>query len=86
MAMTIAMRMDHPRDQPGKYLYYAGTFWLYLQSHYRLRNVTLVSVLCAYNGQWTLDNGPCVTSVAKKKIRANMRMVMAMAMCGFMRG
>ena len=22
---------DHPRDQAGKYLYYAGTFWLYLQ-------------------------------------------------------
>jgi hypothetical protein len=29
--------------------------------------------------------GPCVTSVAKKKIRATMRMVVAMAMCGFMR-
>jgi hypothetical protein len=36
--------------------------------------------------KWRLDNGPCVTSVAKNKIRANMRMVMAMAMCGFMRG
>jgi hypothetical protein len=34
---------------------------------------------------WTLDNGPCVTLVAKKK-RATTRMVMAMAMCGFMRG
>ena len=45
---------DHPRDQPGKYLYYAGTFWLYLQSHYRLRNVTLVSVVCAYNGHLTM--------------------------------
>ena len=45
---------DHPQDQAGKYLYYAGTFWLYLQSHYRLRNVTLVSVLCAYNGHLTM--------------------------------
>jgi hypothetical protein len=38
-------------------------------------------------GTWQL--GPCVTltSVAeKKKKRATMRMVMAMAMCGFMRG
>jgi hypothetical protein len=37
---------DHPRDHPGKYLYYAGagTLWLYLQSHCRLRNVTLVCV------------------------------------------
>jgi hypothetical protein len=34
-----------------------------------------------------MDNGPCVTSVAKK-IRATMLMVMAMTMtmCGFMRG
>ena len=24
---------DHPRDQAGKHLYYAGTFWLYFQSH-----------------------------------------------------
>jgi dolichol kinase len=45
---------DHPRDQPGKYLYYAGAFWLYLHSHCRLRNVTLVSVLCAYNGDLTM--------------------------------
>jgi hypothetical protein len=35
--------VDHPRDHPGRYLYYVGTFWLYLQ------NVTLVCVLCAYN-------------------------------------
>jgi hypothetical protein len=27
---------DHPRDQPGKYLYYAGTFWL-LYLHSRLQ-------------------------------------------------
>ena len=45
---------DHPRDHPGKYLYYAGTFWLYLHSHCRLRNVTLVCVLCAYNGDLTM--------------------------------
>ena len=45
---------DHPRDHPGKYLYYAGTFWLYLQSHFRLRNVALVCVLCAYNGDLTM--------------------------------
>ena len=45
---------DHPGDHPGRYLYYARTFWLYLQSHYRLRNVTLVGVLCAYNGHLTM--------------------------------
>jgi hypothetical protein len=45
---------DHPRDHPGKYLYYAGTFWLYLQSHCRLHNVALVCVLCAYNGHLTM--------------------------------
>ena len=39
--------------------------------------------ICVY---WTLDNGPGVTSVAKKKIRVKMRMAMAMAMRGFMRG
>ena len=39
---------DHPRDQAGKYLYYAGTFWLYL------RNETLVCVLYAYNGNLTM--------------------------------
>ena len=50
----IADWFDHPRDQPGKYLYYAGTFWLYLHSHCRLRNVTLVCVLCAYNGDLTM--------------------------------
>ena len=48
--------MDHPRDHPGKclYYYYAGTFWLYLHSHCRLRNVTLVCVLCACNGDLTM--------------------------------
>ena len=51
---TTACWSDQPRDQPGKYLYYAGTFWLYLQSHCRLRNVTLVCVLCAYNGHLTM--------------------------------
>ena len=30
---------DPPRDHPGKHLYCAGTFWLYLHSHCRLRNV-----------------------------------------------
>jgi hypothetical protein len=43
-----------------------------------------VGVLYTYNG--LLNNGPCVTSVAGKKKRATMRMVIAMAMCGFMRG
>jgi hypothetical protein len=51
-----------------------------------LRNVSLVGVLYAYTGHLTINNGPGVTSVAKKKIRATMRMVMAMAMCGIMRG
>jgi hypothetical protein len=41
-------------DHPGRYLYYVRTFWLYLQSHFRLRNVTLVCVLCAYNGHLTM--------------------------------
>ena len=27
----MAVTTDHPRDQAGKYLYYAGTFWLYLR-------------------------------------------------------
>jgi hypothetical protein len=45
---------DHPRDHPGRYFYYVGTFWLYLQSHCRLRNVTLACVLCAYNGHLTM--------------------------------
>ena len=45
---------DHPLDHPGKYFYCAGTFWLYLHSHCRLRNVTLVCVLCAYNGDLTM--------------------------------
>jgi hypothetical protein len=40
--------------QPDKYLYYAGTFWLYLHIHCRLRNVTLVRVSCAYNGDFTM--------------------------------
>ena len=47
--------LDHPRDHPGRYLYYVGTFWLYLQSHCRLRNVTLVCVLCAYNGHLAMS-------------------------------
>ena len=51
---TQRSNSDHPRDQPGKYLYYAGTFWLYLHSHCRLRNMTLVCVLCAYNGDLTM--------------------------------
>jgi hypothetical protein len=38
--------------------------------------------MCVY---WTLNNRPGVTSVAKK-IRVTMRMAMAMAMRGFMRG
>jgi hypothetical protein len=46
--------LDHPRDHPSKYLYYARTFWMYLHSHCRLRNVTLVCVLCAYNGDLTM--------------------------------
>ena len=35
-----------------------------------------------------MNNGPCVTSVAKKKIQVAIRMAMAMAMamCGFMSG
>jgi hypothetical protein len=31
---------DQPRDQPGKCLYCARAFWLYLQSHCRLRKIT----------------------------------------------
>jgi hypothetical protein len=42
--------------------------------------------MCVLCVQWTLDNGTFVTSVAKTKILATMRMVMAMVMCGFMRG
>jgi hypothetical protein len=49
-----------------------------------MRNVTLVCVLCADNGHLTMafmcDLG------GEKKNRATMRMVMAMAMCEFMRG
>ena len=43
-------------DHPGRYryLYYAWSFWLYLQSHCRLRNETLVCVLCEYNGHLTM--------------------------------
>jgi hypothetical protein len=26
------IKSDHPRDHPGRYLYYAGTFWLYASS------------------------------------------------------
>ena len=68
----------------GLTLYYVGTFWLYLQSHHRMRNVSLVGVLYAYTRRLTIAL-VCVTSVAKK-IQATMRMVMAMAMCGFMSG
>ena len=60
---------DHPRDHPGRCLYYVGAFWLHLQGHFKfiaqseMRNVKCMSV------KWTLelDNGPGVTSVAKKK-------------------
>jgi hypothetical protein len=51
---NLGLGLDHPRDHPGKYLYYAGTFWLYLHSHCRLRNMTLVRVLYAYNGDLTM--------------------------------
>ena len=45
---------DQQRDQPGKCLYYARAFWLYFQSHYRMRNVTLVCVLYAYSRRLTM--------------------------------
>ena len=61
------MAEDQQRVQPGKCLYCARAFWLYLQSHYRMRNVSLVGVLYAYNGHSTMALVPCVTSVAKKK-------------------
>ena len=55
VALYLQASRDHPRDHPGKYLYYAGTFWLYLHSHCKLlHNVTLVCVLCAYNGDLTM--------------------------------
>jgi hypothetical protein len=54
MISTAYFVFDHRRDHPGKYLYYVGTFWLYLHSHFRLRNVILVCVLCAYNWDLTM--------------------------------
>ena len=38
--------------------------FLYLQGHSKIHNVSLVGVLYAYNGHFTI--GPCVTSAAKK--------------------
>jgi hypothetical protein len=61
----------------------ARLFWLYLQGHLGTHNGSLVGVLYAYNGHLTMPLVPCVTSVAKSKIRATMHMAMAMAMCGF---
>jgi hypothetical protein len=49
---------DQPRDQPGKCLYYdAHAFWLYLQSHCRLRNGSLVCGVgvCFYTCKRILD-------------------------------
>ena len=51
MALTsrIANRssgVDQPRDQPDKYLYYARSFWLYLQGHCKLCNGGLVCGVC----------------------------------------
>ena len=42
----FAFSLNRPRDHPSRCLYYAGIFWLYLrlQSHCRLRNVTLACV------------------------------------------
>jgi hypothetical protein len=44
----MAQVSDQQRDQPGKCLYCARAFWLYLQSHYIMRNVSLMGVLYAY--------------------------------------
>jgi hypothetical protein len=79
---------DQQRDHPGKCLYYARAFWLYLQNQCRLRKVALVCVLYVHNNHLTMALVSCVTSVAVagKTIRAAIRMVMAMVMSGFMNG
>ena len=56
---TVHVQMcvhDQSRDQQGKCLYYAyaRAFWWYLQNHCRLRNGSLVFVLCAYTRHLTL--------------------------------
>jgi hypothetical protein len=45
---------DQPRDQPGRCLYCTHACWMYLQSHFRLRNRSLVYVLCAYTRHLTM--------------------------------
>ena len=52
--MELCCVVDQQRDQPGKCLYCARAFWLYLQSHYRMRNVSLVCVLYAYTRRLTM--------------------------------
>jgi hypothetical protein len=69
----------HRTRQPaGAYSYQARSFWLYLQSQNRLRNVALVGVLYAYNGNMTM--APVAFISAAKKTRATIRMVIAMNM------
>ena len=65
--LLLQQPKDQQRDQPGKCLYCARAFWLYLQSHCRLRNGSLVYCVCFMSVYYTPNNGPFVTLVALKK-------------------
>ena len=54
--LILVFVVDQQRDQPGRCLYCGRAFWLYLQSHYRMRNVnvSLVGVLYAYTRRVTI--------------------------------
>ena len=52
--LWLILPYDQQRDQPGKCLSCARAFWLYLQSRYRMRNVSLVGVFYAYTRHLTM--------------------------------